>query len=212
MHVWPVGSHAQTQQQSSRQERGGLEGSVLLCACVCVCVSNSDEVGQLEQVVRIPWDLWNRGSGIKSFGKFFIIDGDRKGHWTQTHLPSLEFWLLQNWATFFLRRQFLLVSQCWDNKVFISVTRQRKTQNIRAPGINTLNLKTQTRHGGSLFWKQWVQGSLGSFRRQAKQHLFLLAVSMATVVMNGQLDGVSGLFMHWVVWREAESKKSEYNC
>lgn len=37
--------------------------------------------------------------------------------------------------------------------------------------------------------------SVGSYGRPAKQHLFLLVLPLATVAMNGQLDGDSGLFV-----------------
>lgn len=168
------------------------------------------------------WDSWNKlsgfhgifeteGQGLSHLANFSLLMETEKdtGHKHTCHPWSFDCCRTER---HFSSRDSFFLSPSVGTTRSLYLTRQRKTQNIRAPGINTLNLKTQTRHGGSLFWKQWVQGSLGSFRIQAKQHLFLLAVSRATVVMNGQLDGVSGLFMHWVVWREAESKKSEYSC
>ena len=45
------------------------------------------------ELSKIPWDLWNSGSGIKSFGKSFVIDGDRKRgmthRHTHTHPPAI---------------------------------------------------------------------------------------------------------------------------
>lgn len=60
---------------------------------------------------KIPWDLSNKGSGIKSFCKSFVIDEAEKDtgqthvhklpHFntnthTNTYLPSLKFRLLQH--------------------------------------------------------------------------------------------------------------------
>lgn len=47
---------------------------------------------------------------------------------------------------------------------------------------------------------------MGSYGRPAKQHLFLLVLPVATVAMNGQLDGESGLFVPGTVGAERESE------
>lgn len=46
-----------------------------------------------------------------------------------------------------------------------------------------------------LLSEQWVQMSVESYGRSAKEHLFLLVLPLATVTMNGQLDSDSGLFV-----------------
>lgn len=46
------------------------------------------------------------------------------------------------------------------------------------------------------FQNQWVQMSSGSHSRPDTQHLFLLVLPMATVAMNGQLDGDRRLSVH----------------
>ncbi len=95
-------THSDTTAVWQTGQRGGRSGSCF-CCCVCACVRRMmmrwDSWNELS---KIPWDLLKRGSGIKSFGKSFVIDGDRKRgeththtH-THTHLPSLEFGLLQN--------------------------------------------------------------------------------------------------------------------
>lgn len=45
---------------------------------------------------------------------------------------------------------------------------------------------------------------LGSYGRSAKQHLFLLGLLLATVAINGQPDGDSGLFVPGIVRVEVE--------
>lgn len=46
------------------------------------------------ELSKIPWDLSNRGSGIKSFGKSFVIDGDRKRRHRHRHTHTCHPWSL----------------------------------------------------------------------------------------------------------------------
>lgn len=40
-----------------------------------------------KELSKIPWDLSVRGSGIKAFGKSFVVDGGRKRH--SAHTPAI---------------------------------------------------------------------------------------------------------------------------
>lgn len=160
---------------------------------------------------RFHRNFYAEGQGLSHYANLWDWSRQKNENTSRapmhTHLPSLQFGLLQNRAASLLWWQFLFVPQHGDGKIFISEIKpdahKQTRQNIRG--------EEQTKSPP----KKWVQMSLGSYGRSAKQHLFLLALPLTTGAINGQLDGASGLFVPGIGWvnccRVLNTKSTDIN-